>query len=253
MLIPIDRSRPLLTPHDTGAQRAVLQPNSANWRRRSSARASRVCTVQGRVAFKPNTAGTVRSSAAARPRITHRRRGDIVVTSVDRQLVDPVTLLEVKTIGLLNQTGDDRAQVIAPGGKPDLFDGQPLAPLAFRAPRRAGDQLIGPVGAQQRLQPVDAVKNPLLADTPPGRRAGTGKGPDDGRPSRSEARDDGPATTASCSTSAHHTHPPAKPTAKCWPRCIGAGSPTLRGDRILVYRATSRGHGHRLSPVAVRS
>jgi len=102
----------------------------------------------------------------------HRRRGDIVVTSIDRQLVDPVTLLDVKTIGLLNQTGDDRAQVIAPGGQPDLFDRQPLTPLAFRAPRRADDVLIGPVVAQQRLQPVDAVKNPLLANTDLGAELG---------------------------------------------------------------------------------
>jgi hypothetical protein len=116
MLILADGSRPLVTSHDTGAQRAVLQPNSANWRRRLSARASRACTVQGRVASKPNADGAVRSSAAARSRIT-------IVAAVDRHLVEPLRLLDVKTIGLLNQTGDDRVPVIAPGGKPGLFDG----------------------------------------------------------------------------------------------------------------------------------
>ena len=118
--------------------------------------------MQGRVASKPNTAGAVRSSAAARPRITIVAGGHIVVTSIDRQLVDPVTLLDVKTIGLLNQTGDDRQQVIAPGGKPDLFDGQPLAPLAFRAPRRAGDLLIGPVVASSASSRSTRSRTPCL-------------------------------------------------------------------------------------------
>lgn len=143
MLIPVDRSRSLLTSHDTGAQRAVLQPNSANWRRRLSARASRVCTVQGRVASKPKRGQRCAQLRCCQTQDHHRRRGDIVVMSIDRHLVDPVTLLDVKTIGLLNQTGDDRVQVIALGGKPGLFDGQPRAPLAFRAPRRAGGFLIG--------------------------------------------------------------------------------------------------------------
>ncbi|MGO9102150.1 MAG: hypothetical protein ACLP9Y_22950 [Mycobacterium sp.] len=97
------------------------------------------------MASQPNTAGAVHSSATAKPKYHHRRRGDMVVTSVDLQLVDPVTLLDVKTIGLVNQTGKDRAQVVAPGREPRLFGSQPLAPLALRAPRGAGDLLIGPV------------------------------------------------------------------------------------------------------------
>src|SRR5439155_22081491 len=107
--------------------------------------------------------GTLRR--VCKPKEPQCRRWYVVSAPIDRDFNDPFAVIDLESVSLLHEAGYDGHQLLAVGAKPRFLRRRASEALAFGLPCCAGDLLVGPVVAKQRLQPVDSIDQTLLPDT----------------------------------------------------------------------------------------